>query len=147
MFPVPSWVVPSRFAVADVAGMAVNAGSHPRAVGILAALSWAAEQGTRDVVASEATRTAMAGDDPETTGRADTLYWLAGVKTTPPVRIPRRHPDGSLPTSQELYDQARAAAPHRNWIAEERRGARAQAELDAAEARRLAELAAVPARS
>jgi hypothetical protein len=75
-------------------------------------------------------------------GAALALGWLTGVHDRPTLRLPRRLPDRSTPTADDLYDEAVAARPHAAWLPEQQRGAWAQAEHDAALYRRLAALAA-----
>lgn len=137
---VPDWTAPSRLQVADVAAMARGAGQHPRAVGILDALDWAGTVPNRDAAAQEATRLKMAaGDDEHARARAETLYWLTGVVTAPPVGIPRRNPDGTTPTARQLLEERIAREPHRSWhMPELRRPAELAAEREAREHQRLA---------
>lgn len=73
-------------------------------------------------------------------GVAAALAWLLGVTERPPVPLPRRLPDGTVPTADQLY--AEALRSGRLTGPEERNGARDRAEREAARFRRLAELAA-----
>lgn len=139
--PVPAWAVPSRWAVLDVAGMARAAGDHPRARGILDALDWAGTVPDTAAASAEALRLDMqAGADPRAQARVSTLYWLAGIQTAPPVAIPRRNDDGTLPTVAQLVDEAIAAKPYGNWLPEDRHAARLRAERQVLEYQRLAAL-------
>jgi hypothetical protein len=71
-----------------------------------------------------------------------TLRWLLGRQgvdgpAAPPLRLPVRRPDGSVPTAQELYEQALAAT--QGWVPapEQRRDLRLRFEVDVARAHRL----------
>ena len=69
------------------------------------------------------------------------LGWLLGVHPRPPVAIPRRHPDGTTPTAEDLYREMVAARPHASWLPEQRAEARRRATQAAETYRRLAALA------
>lgn len=72
------------------------------------------------------------------TGVAASLGWLLGVHSSPPVRLPRRLPDGSTPTAEDLaaeYVARTFGEP------EARAEARRRAERDAALYRKLAAVA------
>jgi hypothetical protein len=71
-------------------------------------------------------------------GVAAALGWLLGVHARPPVRLPRRLPDGSTPTAEQLYDEYVART---FGEPEARAEARRRASEDATLYRRLAELA------
>lgn len=73
-------------------------------------------------------------------GVVNTLAWLLGAQRQPPIALPRRLEDGSTPTAEQLYDEAKARAL--NFGPEERLAARLKAERDAARYRVLADLAA-----
>jgi hypothetical protein len=72
-------------------------------------------------------------------GVAETLGWLLGSCTRPPVGLPRRHPDGRLLSEDELYAEYLAKTARGP---EERRDCRARARKDAARYRKLGDLAA-----
>lgn len=74
-------------------------------------------------------------------GVALTLGWLLGIHSRPPIQLPRRNPDGSVPDGEQLYAEARAARPHCAWEPEQRIEARDKAYADAARYARLASLA------
>lgn len=71
-----------------------------------------------------------------------TLGWLLGAHPRPPLELPRRNPDGALMTADQLYQEERAANPHRTWMPEQRHEARTRAEVTAIRSQRLAELIA-----
>ena len=79
---------------------------------------------------------------------AVTLRWLLeDEQQRPPIELPRRLPDGSTPTADQLYAEAEAAseatAPRCNsWGVEERHAARLKAEQAAARYRELDRLVA-----
>jgi hypothetical protein len=67
------------------------------------------------------------------------LRWLLGVADqAAPLQLPRRHLDGTIPTSDELYQQALAHRPYPVRLPEERRELRLQAETDVCRYHRLA---------
>lgn len=74
-------------------------------------------------------------------GVSAALAWLLGATDRPPVPIPRRRPDGSIPTADELYGEMVAARPHASWPPEQRAEARRRATEVAVANRHLAELA------
>lgn len=68
-------------------------------------------------------------------GAGAALGWLLGATVQPPVAIPRRLPDGGIPTVDQLYRELVAARPHAAWTPEERMEARQRA-AEAAQAYR-----------
>ncbi len=76
------------------------------------------------------------------TGVEAALSWLLGLRAEPAVRLPRRLPDGSTPTAEQLYAEMVAAQPFAYHLPEQRRDGRNKAEADAALYRRLEALAA-----
>jgi hypothetical protein len=56
-------------------------------------------------------------------GVSAALGWLLGVTQRPPVAIPRRLADGSVPTVEQLYRELVAARPHAAWTPEQRSAA------------------------
>jgi hypothetical protein len=70
------------------------------------------------------------------------LGWLLGVTQRPPVEIPRRLADGSVPTVEQLYRELVAARPHAAWTPEQHNEARQRATQAVQVYRRLAALAA-----
>jgi hypothetical protein len=72
-------------------------------------------------------------------GVALALGWLLGIHSRPPLRLPRRNPDGTTPTADQLYREALEARPH--TAPEQRNAARDEAAALAGRYRRLAELA------
>jgi len=74
-------------------------------------------------------------------GVEEVLRWLTAdplERRKPPIPLPRRNPDGSVATAEELYQQAMAAEPHRHWGPEERHALRNRTEVDAIRSERLA---------
>lgn len=74
-------------------------------------------------------------------GVALTLGWLLGVHSRPPIPLPRRNPDGSTPSEEQLYREAVEARPHCSWEPEQHAEARSKARAEAARYARLAKLA------
>jgi hypothetical protein len=71
-------------------------------------------------------------------GAAASLGWLLGVHTRPPIRLPRRLPDGATPTEEQLYDEYLGRT---FGEPEARAAARRRANEDASLFRRLAAIA------
>lgn len=71
-----------------------------------------------------------------------TLHWLVEtVKVKPPVTLPVRNPDGTVPTVDELVKAEMAASPHRSWqLPELRLEARHRACATVAQSRELVAL-------
>jgi len=75
----------------------------------------------------------------------EVLHWLTAdplERRTPPVDVPERNPDGSIPTAEALYAEAVAEEPWRYRLPERRVELRDQSERRAARARGLADLVA-----
>jgi hypothetical protein len=67
------------------------------------------------------------------------LRWLLGEPgQSPPLPLPVRHVDGTVPTADELYDIALAAAPDRFRLPEQRAELRSRVEQNARRYRDLA---------
>jgi len=74
-------------------------------------------------------------------GVEEVLRWLTAdplERRKPPIPLPRRNPDGSVATAEELYQQTMATQPHKKWGPEERRALRNRTEVDAIRSERLA---------
>lgn len=68
------------------------------------------------------------------------LRWLLGVADqAAPLHLPLRRPDGTIPTAEELYQEALAHQPYPARLPEERRELRLRAETDVCRYHRLAE--------
>ena len=68
------------------------------------------------------------------------LRWMTGVPgQETPFAVPLRHPDGTLMTAEDLYEQAVAAAPWRYRLPEERIELRNLVDRDARQSRVLAD--------
>lgn len=68
------------------------------------------------------------------------LRWLLGVADqAAPLHLPLRRPDGTIPTTDELYQQALAHAPYRVRLPEEQRELWLQVETEVCRYHRLAE--------
>ncbi|OLT19360.1 hypothetical protein BJF78_36225 [Pseudonocardia sp. CNS-139] len=74
-------------------------------------------------------------------GAGDALGWLLGAFSRPPVPLPRRLPDGSVPSAEHLYRERLALMPHTMWTPEQRQEAWQHAARDAQRYRSLARLA------
>lgn len=130
---IPAWVVPTARAVADchwiAHACAREAGPVSRYAQVAAVMDWVtSDQPSRD----EAIERMLASS-----GAAyDTIAWLIG-RMDPPVQIPRRNPDGSVMTAEELAAEYLAGT---TGLPEQRRDAEAKARKDAARYQRLAAL-------
>lgn len=83
---------------------------------------------------------AVTDSQPWATAVGLALGWLLGVHRSA-LRLPRRNPDGTVMTAEQLYLEAREQHPGR-WVREQADAARAKAGEEAALYRRLADLAA-----
>lgn len=130
---IPAWVAPSPRAVEDchwiahtVAGEVGRASVHGEVCSIL---DWVT--GNLPDEAEVRTRLRDAG------AAANTAAWLLGITTVPPIDLPRRNPDGTLYTHQQLVAEYMAD----KWDGpEERRDAGRWARKQAARNSRLASL-------
>lgn len=132
---IPAWVVPTAREVADchwiVHAYAEQSGPGSRYATMLRVLDWVTTElpDTR-----EAEDTLRELRDP---AAADTLAWLL-LGVVPPITLPRRNPDGTVVTDEQLYTEYLGCDP--NPIREQRDAARDKARRDAAQYRRLAAL-------
>lgn len=68
------------------------------------------------------------------------LRWLLGVADqAAPLHLPLRRPDGTIPTTEELYQQAMTQLPHSVRLPEQRRELRLRVETDVCRYHRLAD--------
>jgi hypothetical protein len=71
------------------------------------------------------------------------LEWLLGTPgvngRVPPMLVPKRHPDGSVPTVKELYQQEIATGPYRQWGPEARQALRDRFQVEVCRYHRLVE--------
>ena len=103
---VPDWVAPARIQVQDL-HTAATAQAHRSelARGCLDAIDWIVDPAgpTSEQAQAEAAATGK-HKDPYHRGISDTLAWLCGWLPDPwHLEIPRRNPDGSLPTADQIY--------------------------------------------
>jgi len=85
---------------------------------------------------------AAATDDREwANGVNGALGWLLGRRSEPVLHLPRRLPDGSTPSADQLYTEILETRPFEHRLPEQRQAARNEAETAAARYRRLAALA------
>jgi hypothetical protein len=129
---IPAWAAPAAREVADclwiARACAAESAPGSRFEQIAAVADWAATEPARD----DAVGLLMASD-----GAAwDTVAWLLG-RAPAPLRLPRRNPDGTLLTEQQLTDEYLAGT---TGLPEQRRDAEQRARKDAASNRRLAAL-------
>jgi hypothetical protein len=130
---IPAWVAPAARAVADchwiAHACAVEAGPQSRYAQVLAVMDWVT---TDDPTHDQAVDMMMASD-----GAAyDTVVWLLGRRPAP-VQLPRRNPDGTLMTVEQLTAEYMTG----KWdCPEERNAAEQHARTEAARSRRLAAL-------
>lgn len=104
---VPAWVTPARTQVADLHAVAVaQAARSELARGCLDALDWILDPTgpSQEQVQAEAAATSKLRDDYHR-GISDTLAWLCGWLSTPRLDIPRRNPDGTVVTADQLYQE------------------------------------------
>jgi hypothetical protein len=74
-------------------------------------------------------------------GTGAALGWLLGHSEKTPVPIPRRRPDGAVPTAEDVYREIVRSRPHAAWVPEQRAAARRRAAEVAAANASLAALA------
>jgi len=85
---------------------------------------------------------AAATDDREwANGVNGALGWLLGRRSEPVLHLPRRLPDGSTPSADQLYAEMLGARPYGYEFPEQRQTARSEAETAAARYWGLAALA------
>jgi hypothetical protein len=129
-------VQPAPQAVADCHRIAYALRDRPEFAAVEAAVDWVTS--TDPTIDDAHAQMGACAPTPEGDAVRNTLAWLLGFGTLPPVRLPRRNPDGSVVTADQLYAEYMAG----KWNGPEvRRDERARAEKDAALYRRLAALA------
>ena len=131
---IPAWVVPAAREVADCHWIAHHYAAESgllatRHSDVLAVLDWVTGDLPDDNVAYQ--RMHAGGHV------GDTIAWLLGMSRIPPVQLPRRNPDGSVVTADQLYAEYMTG---KTGLPEQRTEARARATSDAARYRRLAAL-------
>lgn len=122
---IPAWVVPASREVADCHWIAAAHNPQVRAV-----MDWATDG---DPTESDALALLTASNG----AAQNTLAWLLGMSRIPPVQLPRRNPDGSVVTVDQLYAEYMTG---KTGLPEQRNEARQRATSDAARYRRLAAL-------
>jgi hypothetical protein len=132
---IPAWVAPATREVMDCHWIAHAIGDRAEFAAVAAVLDWA----TSTDPSIDDAHAQMDACAPTPAGEAarNTLAWLIGFQSIPPIRLPRRNPDGTVVTADQLCAEytARTAG-----LPEELRAARHRAEQDAALYRRLAAL-------
>lgn len=129
---VPGWVVPTPAQVQDLHTIATAEASRSElARGCLDALDWVLDPNGPDMEQARAEATALAKHRTGYyRGISDTLAWLYGLLSHPwHLAIPRRNPDGSLLTADQIYDELLAA--HSRPTPEQRDKARHEADVTA----------------
>ena len=124
---IPTWVAPAPRAVVDCRAIAHAgvANTRPDSVygQVAAALAWVLDDQPSEAQAYQR----MIANSGEPIG--NTLAWLIGMASIPPLRLPRRNADGSVVTEEQLYQEYMAE----KWgEPEERNEARRKARHDAA---------------
>ena len=118
-------MAPSARAVADCRGIAhAGAANTDRRVyaEVSATLAWVLDdQPTQD----QAERQMIANSGGPI---GDTLAWLVGMASIPPLRLPRRNADGSVVTEEQLYEELMR---DKTGLPEQRNEARRKARRDA----------------
>lgn len=136
----PNWVTPAAGQVRDLHTVA-TANQSELAAGCRDAIAWiadpagpTAEQAQAETVELDKRRR----EGPYWVGIADTLAWLNGWLSQPPLEVPRRNPDGTVLTGDQLYAELLDAYPA-GWqpTPEQRHTARQQADVTAARWARL----------
>jgi hypothetical protein len=133
---IPAWVRVAPRAVADCHRIAHALRANAEFGVVEATVGWVTSSDpTLDDV-----HAVMDGCVPDAYGDTvrNTLAWLAGYTAIPPIRLPRRNPDGSVITPDQLCAEYLAG---KTGLPEQRRDARTRAEQDAARYQRLAALA------
>lgn len=105
---VPAWVEPSRTQVQDLRTAAsAEAGRSELARGCFAAIDWVLGPDEPDEEQARAEATATAKHPTGYfRGMSDTLAWLFGLLPEPwHLEIPRRNPDGTLLTADQIYQE------------------------------------------
>lgn len=132
---VPAWARPSRIQVQDLHTIAAGQADRSElARGCLDAVDWIVDPDgpTSEQAQAEAAATGKHRDSYHR-GISDTLAWLCGWLPDPwHLEIPRRNPDGTLLTAEQLYTEALDQNP-RGWVPtpEERDKAHHEAEVTA----------------
>ena len=131
----PNWVTPVPGQVRDLHTIATGTRSE-LAEGCRDAIAWVsdpngptAEQAQAETVELDRRRR----EGPYWVGIADTLAWLNGWLSNPPLEVPRRNPDGTVVTAGQLYEELLAEYPA-GWkpTPEQRDAARQKADVTAA---------------
>jgi hypothetical protein len=123
---IPAWVAPAARAVADCHWIAHATGQTQ----VVAVMDWV----TCDLPDPPDVLAQLAG---ARGGAYDTLAWLLGMSSRPPITLPRRNPDDTVMTAAQLYDEYMTGL----WgEPEQRRDAQLRAVRDAAAYQRLANL-------
>lgn len=105
---VPDWVKPSRTQVQDLHTIAATEAARSElARGCLDAVDWVLDPNGPDEEQARAETTALAKHRAGYfRGISDTLAWLFGLLPDPAhLEIPRRNPDGSLLTADQIYQE------------------------------------------
>jgi hypothetical protein len=133
---IPAWVRPAPRQVADAHRISYALAHRPEFAAVEATVDWVTS--TDPTVDDAHTQMAVCAPNPGGDAVRNTLAWLLGMQSHPPIRLPRRNPDGTPATAEDLFTEYMRG----RWDGpEERRDARARAETDAALYRRLADLA------
>jgi hypothetical protein len=86
-------------------------------------------------------RAAVTEDREWANGVRGALAWLLGQRPEPMLHLPRRLPDGSTPSADQLYAEILETQPFEHRLPEQRQAARNEAHAAAARYRGLAALA------
>jgi hypothetical protein len=128
---IPAWVAPTAREVADchwiahsVAAEVGRASIHGEVCSIL---DWV----TTDLPEQAAVHARVVDDD------TSTLAWLLGFTPVPPIELPRRNPDGTVVTVEQVTAELLAG---KTGMPEQRRDAETKARRQVARWRRLASL-------
>lgn len=107
---VPAWADPRADAIGDLLTVSARySGAYTR--GCYAAAEWATGCPISLGDAGDRMTEALQGcGDQYERGIADTLAWLMGM-AGPPIELPRRNPDGTLVTAEQLYAELVAEHP------------------------------------
>lgn len=133
---IPAWVVPTAREVTDCHWLAHAGAEHrgptSRHAAVLRVMDWVADKDPDTREAEAALRASRAVD-----GAYDTMAWLLGMGSIPPIQLPRRNLDGTVVTADQLYVEYMAG---KCGEPEQRNEARHKATRDASLYRQLANL-------
>lgn len=109
----PHWATPAVQQVADLHTLAAHSDTD-LAHGVRDALDWVTNPlgpNPQEVQAEAAGLAPRRREGSYWAGIGDTLAWLVGWQPRPPMDLPRRNPDGTVPSVAQVVAEMRAGAP------------------------------------